>query len=39
MFFEIEPPGAEIEFYVCVKELEFFIGKDNIPEEAERIGD
>jgi hypothetical protein len=30
MFFKIESPGAEVEFYV--EELEFFVGEDNIPE-------
>jgi hypothetical protein len=32
MFFKIEPPGSEIEFYVCVKELEFFVGEYDISE-------
>ena len=30
MFFKIESPGAEVKFYI--KELEFFVGEDNIPE-------
>jgi hypothetical protein len=35
MFFEIESPEAEIEFYANYKdlELEFFVVEDNIPDE------